>query len=776
MARSRQAGAGAAEGRILIEVALPVPVPQTFVYESSEALAPGTRVLVPFGRRRLIGWVAGPLDPARAAPARVRVVGEVLDADPSLPPDLLALARWIADYYLASLGQVIRAALPAALGSSTRPDPTPRSRRVLSLVGDTPGLMRREELFGRAQRQRQLFEWLEATGADVEVRAIREAGYSDSVIAGLVSRGLVAIRNEPVLRDPFKDHASEPAPVHSPTHAQAGAIAALREAFDRAGPAEWRPFLLHGVTGSGKTLVYLELLRHVVDEHGKGAIVLVPEIALTPQTVARFRAVFGDRVAVLHSALSDGERYDAWRALRSGTKRIAVGARSAVFAPVQNLGAIVVDEEHEGTYKQSETPRYHAREVAIMRARAAGAACVLGSATPSLESWHNAAVGKFRLLELPRRVYDRPLPPVSVVDMRAPSPAPGAGPSTGRAPALAHERARLLSPAFAAAVRARVDRGEQSILLLNRRGYATFIRCSSCGAVLHCPHCNVSLTYHRGRSSLICHYCAYTRQPPRDCGECGAPAVAYRGYGTEQVERAVYEAFPDARVARMDVDTTGEKWSHHRILDRVRRGEVDILLGTQMIAKGLDFPGVTFVGVVDADVGMNLPDFRAAERTFQLLTQVAGRAGRGPAGGEVMIQTSHPDHYAITAALRHDYHGFVERELEERSGPGYPPHGRLANIVVAGTREAAVQELSAEIADRMTASLPGIGAGAVEVLGPAPCPVDRIRDRWRWHVLLRSSRAGPLGAACRWALTAFADRVGGGEPRVSLDRDPLSLL
>ena len=776
---------GPASGRVdggspsgLIEVALPVPVPRTFLYRCPDPVAPGTRVLVPFGRRRLIGWAVGGPAPGRVLPKRVRAVSRVLEPEPSISAELLALARWTADYYLASLGQVIRAALPAALGSPTRPDPTPSTRRVLVLVGDPPGLLRRDQLFGRAYRQRELYEWLEASGGEADAPTARAAGYSDSVVHGLVDRGLAAIRVQTVHRDPFEEQDSADESLE-PTAAQAQAIDELSAAADSRAGGPPLPFLLRGVTGSGKTLVYIELLRHVVNDRGRGAIVLVPEIALTPQTVARFRAVFGDRIAVLHSALSDGERYDAWSALRSGEKRIAVGARSAIFAPVPDLGAIVVDEEHEGSYKQSETPRYHAREVAIMRARAARAVCLLGSATPSLESWHNTTVGKFRLLELPSRVLDLPMPPVATIDLRerasrnnrrgnaAPAPRSGAG---GPGPD------GLLSERLAQAMRARLERGEQCILLLNRRGYATFLQCRGCGAVVQCPRCNVSMTYHRGRRRLLCHYCAHTESPRSTCGECGSDVVRYRGYGTEQVERAVYETFPSARIARMDLDTTGEKWSHHRILDRVRRREVDILLGTQMIAKGLDFPGVTLVGVVDADVGMNLPDFRAAERTFQLLTQVAGRAGRGPAGGEVLIQTAHPDHYAIRAALGHDYRQFYARELEERRGPGYPPHGRLTNVLVTGLRETSVQERCAEIAHQVTGILASLGAGSVEVLGPAPCPIDRIRNRWRWHVLLRCPRAAPLGRLSHWLLEEYADKVGANELRVSLDRDPLSLL
>jgi primosomal protein N' (replication factor Y) (superfamily II helicase) len=506
----------------------------------------------------------------------------------------------------------------------------------------------------------------------------------------------------------------------------------------------------------------------VVVKRGRGAIVLVPEIALTPQTVDRFRARFGDDIAVLHSALSEGERYDAWRMLRSGARRIAVGARSAVFAPVRDLGAIVVDEEHESSYKQGEAPRYHAREVAIMRARMAGAVCLLGSATPALESWANARSGKYTLLELPARVEGRPLPAVEVVDLRKERESRQARPPSSRSGPL------ILSEPLRAGIEERLAREEQVILLLNRRGYASFVQCPGCGHVWQCDRCNVSLTYHRTRRRLICHYCFHEEDPPRHCSECARPDVSFRGLGTEQVERAVTETFPGARVARMDVDTTSGRWAHHKILDRVGRREIDILLGTQMIAKGLDFHGVTLVGVINADVGLNLPDFRAGERTFQLLTQVAGRAGRGDRLGQVLIQTALPAHYAIRCALQHDYVAFADRELDERREPPYPPHSRLANIVLSGPDEMRVQEAAESMAASTARTVRDLRATDVSLLGPAPCAIDRIRDRWRWHFLLRSPSPAQLGAVCR---SLYRQHGTGNDPiRIIMDRDPVALL
>ncbi len=528
--------------------------------------------------------------------------------------------------------------------------------------------------------------------------------------------------------------------------------------------------LLHGVTGSGKTLVYIELLRRVVNERQQSAIVLVPEIALTPQTVDRFRAVFGDRVAVLHSALSEGERYDAWLALRAGTKRIAVGARSAVFAPLPDLGAIIVDEEHESTYKQGESPRYHARELAVVRARHAGAVAVLGSATPSLESWVNATSGKYRYLSLPERVGGGTLPRVTVVDLRR---RPGIGiDSTAPAP---DPFTMVISEPLETALRTTLSRGEQSILLLNRRGYAAFVQCAACGEVTVCPHCSITLTYHRSPDRMVCHYCQHHAPITTRCEQCGESVLRRRGLGTQQVERLLSERFPTARVARMDIDTTSGKWAHADILDRVGRGEVDMLLGTQMIAKGLDFANVTLVGVIDADVGINLPDFRASERCFQLLCQVAGRAGRGPKGGQVFIQTRVPGHHAVRCAVSHDYAGFVTEELAGRRQPPYPPLVRLANVVFSGLAEAPTADFATRGADWLRRLAARDGGGDIEIIGPAPCPVERIKQRWRWHMLVKAEHAGRLTRLAQYFVQRFPIPASHGL-RIAWDRDPVALL
>ena len=759
-----------------VEVALPVPVRRAFTYRVvGTAPAPGTRVLVPFRNRKLVGWVLG----GGTEVPGVRDIAAVLDGDPSVGPELMELARWIAGYYVASPGIVLRTMLPARMARAAGGRPSPARRSFVRVVRPVGTLAELDRIFGRAWRQREAYERLVGAGGSQALAALLEAGFSRGVVGGLEKKGLVRVAREVVARDPFRGETAGAEPGHAPTRGQRRVLNRLEAGVGEGGGT----FLLHGVTGSGKTLVYIELIRRVV-ARGGGAIVLVPEIALTPQTVARFRQAFGDQVAVLHSGLSDGERYDAWRQLRSGEKRIAVGARSAVFAPVAPLGAVVVDEEHDGSYKQSESPRYHARDVAVVRARRRGAVCLLGSATPSLESWMNARSGKYALLELPDRVGGGVLPEVRVVDLRLrPGDAvPGAGGSASATAATAtassrHSSAatppqpspRILSPLLADAVRRRLSRREQTILLLNRRGYATFALCESCGAVGECVDCSVSMTLHRSRRRMICHHCGHTEDPPSRCPRCGSRDMTYGGLGTEQVERVLVESFPEGRVARMDVDTTRGKWSHRDILERVRKGRVDILLGTQMIAKGLDFPRVTLVGVINADTGLHLPDFRSCERTFQLLSQVAGRAGRGSLPGEVIIQTHVPDHYVVRAAVAHDYHGFVERELGARTDPPYPPHLRMARILLSSPAQpdalAAAESLGAWLRDRRLAG--------IEVLGPAPAPIERLHGRFRWHVLVRGGVTG-IGSALRSVSDSFKAR--GADLRVSLDRDPLHLM
>jgi primosomal protein N' (replication factor Y) len=720
------------------------------------------RAVVPFRNRKQIGLIVGEDEPREGVtPKRVE---SLPDVEPVMSPDTLALCRWLADYYIVPLGIAIRTALPAALTSHATPEPTRRTRRVAEIRNELPSLLHRDRIFARVPKQRALFELLESLGGRAAVEHLHEQlDFSPSVLKGLVARGLVEVGDEIVSRDPFSRRGTKAPARHEPSSAQRAAIDALTSA------APGEVFLLHGVTGSGKTLVYIELLRKIVLERGKTAIVLVPEIALTPQTVDRFRAVFGDEIAVLHSALSDGERYDEWLALSEGRKRIAVGARSAIFAPLQNLGAVIVDEEHESSYKQGETPRYHARETAIVRARNEGAIVVLGSATPSLESWANAASGKYRLLTLPERVGEARLPAVEVVDLRDAK----VKYSDDRQP---EDYLRLVvSEPLEHALVDRLKKGEQSILLLNRRGYASFVQCGACGFVATCPNCSISLTYHRTTERLVCHYCQHAEPMPRQCPECAGTILRQRGLGTQQVERLLVDRFPTARIARMDVDTTSGKWAHAEILDRVASGEVDILLGTQMIAKGLDFPNVTLVGVVDADVGINLPDFRASERCYQLLSQVAGRAGRGPKGGRVFIQTRVPQHHAVTCAVTHDYHAFVRQELDGRMTPPYPPNVRLANVVFSGLTEAATANLASQATTWLHGLLRKRPIPGINVVGPAPCPVERIKNRWRWHVLIKAEQPSELTRLGRYFMERFPV-PNEADLRLTLDRDPVALL
>ncbi len=748
----------------LIEVALPLPLFQTFTYAVDDTLGnqvvPGSRVLVPVRSRRAIGICLGD---ATVPVARPRAILDVPDAHPVLSAALLALCKWIAEYYIVPLGIVFRAVLPGALTGADTPRPVTQTRRTATIAKSLPSLQERDALFGRALRQRALYEALESLGGEADVSHLTtQLGFAGGLVHALATKGLIALRTDAVRRDPFSDRPRAAAAAHLPTVAQQEAIAALT------GAAAGEVFLLRGVTGSGKTLVYLEYLKEVVQRRGRSAIVLVPEIALTPQTVDRFRAVFGDLVAVLHSALGEGERYDAWRALAEGKARIVVGARSAIFAPLADLGAIILDEEHETSYKNGEAPRYHARDVAIVRARGEGAVVVLGSATPSLESWRNAEQGKSRLLTLPDRAGAGRMPHVSVVDLRV-----GARPSVPDEPPDPFRR--VIGQAIEDGLRERIERGEQSILLLNRRGYAAFVQCRACGYVAACPNCSISLTYHRTPERLVCHYCRYEEAPADRCPRCAGSTMRQRGLGTQQVERLLGERFPRARIARMDVDTTSGKWAHATILDRVARGEVDILLGTQMIAKGLDFPNVTLVGVIDADVGINLPDFRSSERSFQLLSQVAGRAGRGPKGGTVIIQTRMPAHHSVRHALTHDYLAFVREEMPGRAEPAYPPMIRLINVIVSGTAELPTEELSQRVSAWLVDGAARSERTRITVLGPAPCPIERIHKRWRWHVVLKCDHAGALGSLARALLERFEIPARHGL-RIAVDRDPVSLL
>lgn len=705
-------------------------------------VVPGSRVQVPFGRGEArAGTVFDVLDRADVPPERLRAVLAVLDPDaavPTLDAEGLALARYLADQTVCTLAQAVRALLPPE---------GPGERSVLGYHATGPAAGA-EALLRRAPAQWAAWRQV-AAHPGLSAAELAERGIRPGALATLTSRGLLATVPRRVGRDPFGGvrlpaAAESPPP---PTPEQAAALQRLAPALE--GPA-FEAFLLWGVTGSGKTEVYLRAIERVLAA-GRQALMLVPEIALTPQTVASFRRRFGDRVAVLHSGLGPGARREQWWRIRRGELAVAVGARSAVFAPFPRLGLIVLDEEHEPSYKQEEAPRYHARDVALWRARRLGVPLVLGSATPDLETFREAAEGRLVRLDLRSRVAGRPLPAVRCVDLRA-------------------EVGTVLAPPLVQALGRHLEAGRQAILFLNRRGFAPTVLCGGCGFVARCQACSVALCYHEAERALVCHYCAARRPPPSTCPRCGGHFLRLRGSGTERVAQEVQRLFPAARVLRMDVDSTGGRGAHHRIYEEFHAGRADVLVGTQMIAKGWDVAGVTLVGVVDADTALHLPDYRGAERTFQLLCQVAGRAGRGGEPGEVIVQTRTPEHYAVAAAARHDYEAFAAAELDLRRETGFPPYARLLRVLCWSPRAALAQAAARALAAAVSAALPP----GVDLWGPAEAPLARLRGQHRWHFALRGPDGDQLRALARQALAQAGGAPGGA--RVAVDADPLSML
>lgn len=808
----------------VVSVAVPIPKDQTFDYLLPDALEaaarPGSLVLVPFGARRVTGCLVG--YPERAARDGLREVLRVLDLPP-LSDELLRLGRWMAEYYASSLGEALRAMVPApatrgpgrvvsltdagrdqaawegvarggrALLESLRESGPATMNALRRRVGDDSSVgywVRRlsqaglvetafrgrlaptplREFVAVAAPPETLRTWLDGPGRRApararvleEVAAAREpvayetlrsrAGATRTLLAYLESQGLVAVERRAAPQDLDAFRIDETITEIEMTAEQREAVERVRA---RVAEGRFGVILLHGATGSGKTFVYMEAARDAVLA-GRTVLVLVPEISLTHQTVHRFRAAFGERVAVLHSLLPDAERVGVWHEIARGEKDVVIGARSAVFAPLPRLGLVVVDEEHEGAYKQEDSPRYNARDVAIYRAQLAEALAILGSATPSLESLVNAASGRFERIVLGRT---RPLPPVHVVDLRKTPPGP----------------ARFLSEPLLERIASTTAAGGQTILLLNRRGYSVFLLCPGCGHVARCPHCSVTLTYHLRGHTLLCHYCGRSERAPGSCPGCGAAALRYMGTGTQRVEEELRAHLPDLRVARMDVDATRRRGAHGEILRAFARGEIQCLVGTQMIAKGLDFPGVRLVGVVSADTALHLPDFRAAERTFSLLVQVAGRAGRGAAGGSVVIQSWVPEHPAIAFAARYDAEGFVARERAERETLRFPPFSSLVVLTLRGKDREAVEDLAALLAPRL-GQHPRFGEAFFEMLGPAPAPLAKIRDRHRWHILLKGRRdRWRAGRAVLRDVLALDDKARRGV-EVIADVDALSLL
>jgi primosomal protein N' (replication factor Y) len=702
-------------------------VPEQMATASGERrIEPGRRVRVPFGRgdRRVVGYcVAVEMKPS--ANRRLKAVANVLDRSPILSPSMLRLTRWMADYYLCPWGTVLEAVIPAGVRAGAG------SREVTLLTVSSDVAARMAEL-GLPDKQLAAMRALCSSTRPLTAKELAAvAGCTSAPINQLRRKGLISEHKERQQSDrPVEAQRARQSALELNAD-QSRALASIREALHA---GEHNSILIHGVTGSGKTEVYIQAIQEVV-RFGRQAILLVPEISLTPQTVERFRARF-ERVAVLHSHMSHVERHDAWRRIARGNVDVVVGARSAIFAPTPHLGLIVLDEEHETTFKQETAPRYHARDVALERAKDQSVPLVLASATPSLESWHRAQKSEYQLVQMPRRVLGLPLPAVRTIDLRDEIHS-------------RTSRGAISRPLHRAMDEALRD-GGQVILLLNRRGHSTHIQCPACGHAVTCPQCDLALTFHRHESIAICHYCDYRTEALTKCPACNFAGLRFSGLGTQKLEVEVKARFPEYSCLRMDADSMRRHGSHEQALTSFREGRARILLGTQMIAKGLDFPNVTLVGVVNADTAMHLPDFRAAERTFQLVTQVAGRTGRGPQGGRVLVQTLCPDAPAIVAAVRHDLAAFAAEELPHREAVGYPPFASMIRIVIRGESKTSSHALAEEIAKRLNAQVEG-QSPPVRILGPAPAPISRLRGDFRFQIQMQCADGALLRSAVRSA-------------------------
>jgi primosomal protein N' (replication factor Y) len=819
--------------RTFAEILINIPSRQLdrpFQYRIPAALhdrvVPGARVLVPFGTKTYEGIVLATGTPPQDY--ETRDILSVEDVHPLMNRNMLKLALWMADHYLCTRAEALRCVLPTGVrwestetveihsdlatdfdatsllkagsmagkimailkteGRITRGDLEKRFKGkslspYLKLL-ETKGWITREQtgdagirvkeitmvsllpagedpeilavMRKRAPKQAAVVDMLSSYGGQLQEVTIRTyLGITPGVIHRLADKGLVRLDQEEVTREPYPEGKYLPSDDLVLSDDQAQALQSLLDGIDR---EDGTCYLLHGVTGSGKTEIYLQAIRHVRSQ-GKQAIVLVPEIALTPQTVERFKSRFGGDVAVLHSRLSVGERYDQWRRIHSGDASVVVGARSALFAPVAELGLVIIDEEHEPTYKQSENPKYHARDVALMRCKIEGATLLLGSATPSMDTYYKAMTGEFTLLNLPDRITGKPLPEVEIVDMREELKAGNRSPFSR----ILRERIQLS-----------IDEKRQTILFLNRRGYSTFVLCRECGYVLRCPHCDVSLTYHADRRNLQCHYCQFTAKVPDTCPKCHSHHIRYFGIGTERVEEEIQKWFPGAKTLRMDMDTTAKKGSHDRILSAFKSRKADILIGTQMIAKGLDFEHVTLVGVITADTSLNFPDYISGERTFQLMTQVAGRAGRGDHAGVVVVQTYTPDHYSIRLAKTHDYKGFYQEEIEHRRQLEYPPFAKVLSILVWSSVEQDVIQ-GADALGRILADQDEVKSGDIRVMGPVPALMAKVKNNYRWQMFLLGVSIHPreMLSHCMDEIYKIGERHG---IRISIDVDPLGLM
>ncbi len=745
------------------EIVFNRPLDHPYTYAVPEEfrgqLAVGSRVLVPFGQgnKPTTGFCVGLTDEAPARTAKVLL--EVHDREPIVTATLMKLTRWMADYYLCGWGQVLNAIVPAG----ARRQAGSRSVQMVELL---PKILWPDPVPELTPKQKAALAILEAADKPLELTDVaRKAGCGPMVVRGLVNKGFAKRKAGRIETADLED---EPIP----TGEDGERLAAPQLTPDQ--DAVWqtlapalviggfRPFLLHGVTGSGKTEIYMRAIEETLRQ-GKEALVLVPEISLTPQTIRSFRGRCGN-IAVLHSHMHESQRGGHWRRIAQGKVHVVVGARSAIFAPTRNLGLIVIDEEHEASFKQETTPRYHARDVAVMRARLENIPILLGSATPSLESWHNAERGQYSLLQLPRRVLDRPMPLVHLIDLR-----------TDKHP---DKRLHGISPSLERAMNQALDQGGQVILLLNRRGFATHLLCPSCGHVEMCKFCDLALTFHKDKDICQCHYCGYETKPATRCPECNLAQIRFQGMGTEKLEDEIATKFFRKVVQRMDSDTTQKPGSHKKYLEAFRRGDIDILLGTQMIAKGLDFPNVTLVGVINADVGLHHADFRAPERTFQLLAQVAGRTGRGERGGRVLVQSFNPDHPSITLAAKHDFLTFAKIEMSHRRKHNYPPFQRMARIVIKGKDEKITQDYAALLAAAfapamLAAQLPGEPAQELRILGPAEAPLYRLKNVYRFHFQLQSSSSAFLHQVLRRVIPSVKTPSG---VEVAIDIDPQDML
>jgi len=715
----------------------------------------GSRVRVPVRTRLVLATVVELLE--ESAVSGLKPIAETLSEKPLINPLLIRLGHWVASYYCCELHVALRAILPQVIRNAEVKD----KMLLFARMAEKPDTAALEQLTRRAPKQAGVIEFLMGLSEPVAVTELmKECGVTRSTLDQMRERGLIALERQAVQRDPYREETFLHAPQLDMNPEQLAAFeriaAAVRE------PAANRPILVHGVTGSGKTELYLRAMDLALSL-GKTAIVLVPEISLTPQTVERFKSRFAhlqEEVAVLHSHLSDGERHDEWHKINNGAARIVIGARSAVFAPLERLGLIVVDEEHENSYKQEDAPRYHARDVAVYRAHLEGCAIVLGSATPSMESYHNALTGKYELVRLLNRVDDRQMPRIRIVDLRL---------EATRGPG-----ASILSETLCKAIRERLAKKEQSILFLNRRGFSTSLICTSCGYVCDCPNCSLALTFHRTANRLVCHICGHTAVVPAKCPKCADPRIRYAGSGTEKVEELVAAFFPEAVVKRLDADSVTRKDSLREALHAFRTGKIDILVGTQMIAKGLHFPNVTLVGIVNADMSLHMPDFRAGERTFQLLTQVAGRAGRGEVAGEVYVQTYTPFHPAIQYARHHDFPGFWEQEVEFRRTTKFPPFEHMVLVALRSVSESHAAFSADTLARRLREALEaGLLPPDTVISNPAPAPISKSHGQFRFHLMIRTSRITRLSKGLHEVLTklTFPEEV-----LVSVDVDAYQLL